>query len=60
MTAIAWNSVIRARVRSYTYAAWAASSYNSWLSASIDRQAHSALCRELRDLAARISLDSTR
>lgn len=54
MTPCTWSSVRGALKRIHADAYWSADAYTDWLSASIDRQAHSALCRELRDLAARI------
>lgn len=60
MTPCTWSSV-RGALKYMRYDAWgAADAYTDWLAADLSRQAHAALCRELRDLAARISLDSTR
>lgn len=54
MTHRTWSSVRGALKSIRIDAYWSADTYTDWLAFDLSRQAHAALCRELRDLAARI------
>jgi hypothetical protein len=54
MTLHSWPTVVRALITMHRNAYWSADTVVTALATSIDTQAHAALCREWRVLAARM------
>jgi hypothetical protein len=54
MTPAPWPTVVRALIIMHRNARWSADTVVTALATSVDTQAHAALCREWRVLAARM------